>query len=269
VRAYIGLAAKGRRGEVDNVCTGHAVVIRDLDEALVGRARVPVAIVQDPARYRPVDVPVVVGSPARLSAVTGCAPALPRARTPGATAEGWRRQTGDSARHAGGGRRAPSRAAASQSALSGRGPPRLPFTVSRVPVPPSCGTIGETKANRGSASALPAGISPADHPGRRRRGARRRHGGPDGRPPPIRPRAIPGGALPIGAEPGREHALQVDPQSLSGVPPRLPLLFRAPLPRAVRDGSRRRVRLGDSGEGQSAGRARPRADEAFVDARAG
>lgn len=102
VRAYIGLAAKGRRGEVYNVCTGHAVVIRDLVEALVGRARVPVAIVQDPARYRPVDVPVVVGSPARLSAETGWTPDIPLDRTLDDILEWWRSQTGDSARHAGG-----------------------------------------------------------------------------------------------------------------------------------------------------------------------
>ncbi len=94
VRAYIGLAAKGRRGEVYNVCTGRAVLIRDLVEALVARTRVPVAVVRDPARYRPVDVPVVVGSPARLSAETGWTPEIPLDRTLDDILDWWRRQTG-------------------------------------------------------------------------------------------------------------------------------------------------------------------------------
>ncbi|HEX7086465.1 MAG TPA: SDR family NAD(P)-dependent oxidoreductase [Vicinamibacterales bacterium] len=102
VRAYIGLAAKGRRGEVYNVCSGRAVLIRDLVEALVQRTRVPVALVRDPARYRPVDVPVVVGSHARLSAETGWKPEIPLDRTLDDILDWWRRRTGASpARQAG------------------------------------------------------------------------------------------------------------------------------------------------------------------------
>lgn len=96
VRAYIGLAEKGRRGEVYNVCTGRAVVIRDLVDALVSRARVQVAVVPDPSRYRPVDVPVVVGSHARLTAETGWAPGIPLDRTLDDLLDWWRRQVAGS-----------------------------------------------------------------------------------------------------------------------------------------------------------------------------
>ena len=92
VRAYVALAGRGRRGEVYNVCTGRAVVIRDLVQGLAARTRVPVAIVHDPARYRPVDVPVVVGSAERLAAETGWQPAVPLDRTLDDLLEWWRQQ---------------------------------------------------------------------------------------------------------------------------------------------------------------------------------
>lgn len=71
VAAYRLLAASGSAGEVYNVCSGRAVAAQTLVDGLIARARVPVAVVTDPARFRPVDVPVVVGSAARLNALTG------------------------------------------------------------------------------------------------------------------------------------------------------------------------------------------------------
>src|SRR5690606_22971585 len=92
VRAYVALAERGRRGEVYNVCTGRAVVIRALVQGLAARTRVPVAIVHAPARYRPVDVPVVVGSADRLAAETGWQRAVPLDRTLDDLVEWWRQQ---------------------------------------------------------------------------------------------------------------------------------------------------------------------------------
>ena len=45
-------------------------------DALVSRARVPVRIETDPARFRPSDIPVLVGDPARLEAATGWQPEI-------------------------------------------------------------------------------------------------------------------------------------------------------------------------------------------------
>jgi GDP-4-dehydro-6-deoxy-D-mannose reductase len=74
VAAYAALADAATAGECVNVCSGHAVAIADLVHGLVQRSRVPIEVVVDPARVRPVDVPVVVGSAGRLAALTGWAP---------------------------------------------------------------------------------------------------------------------------------------------------------------------------------------------------
>jgi GDP-4-dehydro-6-deoxy-D-mannose reductase len=81
VRAYVALMARGRPGRVYNVCSGQARVVREVLDALVARCRLPVTIEVDPGRLRPNDVPVVLGSAARLQEETGWEPAVPFDRT--------------------------------------------------------------------------------------------------------------------------------------------------------------------------------------------
>jgi GDP-4-dehydro-6-deoxy-D-mannose reductase len=76
VNAYIALARDGERGEVYNVCSGGAVTIRDILRELIAIAHVPVEVREDPARMRPADVPILVGSPKKLRARTGWQPQL-------------------------------------------------------------------------------------------------------------------------------------------------------------------------------------------------
>jgi GDP-4-dehydro-6-deoxy-D-mannose reductase len=76
VRAYRALAERGPAGAAFNVCRGEAPTIRSLVEGLVSRARVPVEIVVDPSRLRPVDVPVLVGSHDRITVATGWQPEI-------------------------------------------------------------------------------------------------------------------------------------------------------------------------------------------------
>lgn len=90
VAAYERLAASGARGETYNVCTGRAVAAQAIVDGLVARSRVPIQVVTDPARFRPVDVPVVVGSYARLEALTGWAPSIPLDQTLDDLLEWWR-----------------------------------------------------------------------------------------------------------------------------------------------------------------------------------
>lgn len=90
VAAYRQLAASGVAGEVYNVCSGRAVAAQTLVDGLVARARVPVAVVADPARFRPVDIPVVVGSAARLNALTGWTPAIALQQTLDDLLDWWR-----------------------------------------------------------------------------------------------------------------------------------------------------------------------------------
>ncbi len=63
VRAYRLIVEHGTPGRAYNVCTGRAVSIRDLLDMLLARARVPIQVTVDPARYRPADLPLVVGDP--------------------------------------------------------------------------------------------------------------------------------------------------------------------------------------------------------------
>lgn len=90
VRAYRALADRGVAGTAYNVCRGEAPMIRSLVEGLVARARVPVAIVVDPARLRPVDVPVLVGSHDRITAATGWRPEIPLEQTLDDLLSWWR-----------------------------------------------------------------------------------------------------------------------------------------------------------------------------------
>jgi GDP-4-dehydro-6-deoxy-D-mannose reductase len=81
VRAYQALAARGTAGGAYNVCSGHAYSIRELLASLMAKARVPVTVRIDPARYRPDDVPQLLGDRARISGELGWAPEIPLERT--------------------------------------------------------------------------------------------------------------------------------------------------------------------------------------------
>jgi GDP-4-dehydro-6-deoxy-D-mannose reductase len=77
VRAYKLILEHGEPGRPYNVCTGRAVVIRDLLDMLIARARVPVTVTVDPKRYRPNDAPLLLGDPSRLQRELGWQPEIP------------------------------------------------------------------------------------------------------------------------------------------------------------------------------------------------
>ncbi|UCC72430.1 MAG: GDP-mannose 4,6-dehydratase [Gemmatimonadota bacterium] len=81
VRAYIALSELGEPGCVYNVCSGRALAVAELLEMLARRAGVEVTLEPDPERARRVDVPLVVGSNARLAELTGWAPRIPIERS--------------------------------------------------------------------------------------------------------------------------------------------------------------------------------------------
>lgn len=90
VRAYHLMAERARPGEVFNVCSGVAMPIRELLEKLIARARVPVSIAVDPARYRPNDSPLLLGDPARIRARLGWTPEIPIDQTIDDLLDYWR-----------------------------------------------------------------------------------------------------------------------------------------------------------------------------------
>jgi GDP-4-dehydro-6-deoxy-D-mannose reductase len=77
VRAYRLLVEHGTPGEAYNVCSGRGVTVRDVAEVLLSMSDAPLELVVDPELVRPVDVPRLVGDPARLRAATGWEPAIP------------------------------------------------------------------------------------------------------------------------------------------------------------------------------------------------
>jgi GDP-4-dehydro-6-deoxy-D-mannose reductase len=80
VRAYRRLAEHGEAGTAYNVCAGRAVSIREALEVLVASTGRPVKVAIDPARVRPVDIPLLMGSPERIREL-GWEPEIPLART--------------------------------------------------------------------------------------------------------------------------------------------------------------------------------------------
>jgi GDP-4-dehydro-6-deoxy-D-mannose reductase len=91
VRAYRLIAERGEPGRVYNVCSGRAIVIRDLLNMMIARARVPITVTIDPARYRPNDVPLVLGDPTRIHRELGWRPEISLDRTIDDLLEHWRK----------------------------------------------------------------------------------------------------------------------------------------------------------------------------------
>jgi len=79
VQAYLLLARNGVPGEVYNVCSGSGVSAGELAAEVLLRVGRTAEITTDPALVRGVDVPVLVGSPAKLQRATGWRPTRTRA----------------------------------------------------------------------------------------------------------------------------------------------------------------------------------------------
>jgi GDP-4-dehydro-6-deoxy-D-mannose reductase len=93
VRAYHAIVCSGRTRRPYNVCSGRPHTMRRLLDILLSLARVRVRVEIDPARLRPSDNPVILGSHARLTADTGWTPVIPIEQTLADLLEHWRRTT--------------------------------------------------------------------------------------------------------------------------------------------------------------------------------
>ncbi len=74
VTAYLSLAECGRAGEVYNVASGKGVSVRQLANDVLLRVGATAEISTEPALVRASDIPVLIGSPAKLIRDTGWAP---------------------------------------------------------------------------------------------------------------------------------------------------------------------------------------------------
>ncbi|MCK5038832.1 MAG: GDP-mannose 4,6-dehydratase [Thermoplasmata archaeon] len=81
VRAYWLALEKGIPGEVYNICSGEAITIKELLNMLLDLSKAEISIKEDPARMRPSDVEVLLGSCTKFKDQTGWAPEIPFEQT--------------------------------------------------------------------------------------------------------------------------------------------------------------------------------------------
>jgi GDP-4-dehydro-6-deoxy-D-mannose reductase len=91
VRAYQIILERGVPRRPYNVSSGMAVSIGEILEMLASRARVPVRIRVDPSKFRPNDLPLLVGNPSRLRDELGFTPTIPLSQTIDDLLNYWRR----------------------------------------------------------------------------------------------------------------------------------------------------------------------------------
>lgn len=81
VRAYRDMMRSATPGVPYNICSGHAVAIRDLVQMFRERSQVAVRVETDPTRFRPTDTPLLLGDHTKLTADTGWTPKIPLEQT--------------------------------------------------------------------------------------------------------------------------------------------------------------------------------------------
>jgi GDP-4-dehydro-6-deoxy-D-mannose reductase len=92
VRAYHAIVERGTSGRPYNVTSGRGYAVGEILARLVDRARVPVHVRVDVTRYRPNDLPRLVGDPSRIRNEIGWMPTIPLERTLDDMLAYWRSQ---------------------------------------------------------------------------------------------------------------------------------------------------------------------------------
>ncbi len=92
VRAYRLVMALGEPGEVYNIGTGRAYSIREIVDILLLHTDAPIVVQTDPARMRPVEIPIIVCNPAKVKAATGWEPVYSFEQTVVDVLDDWRRR---------------------------------------------------------------------------------------------------------------------------------------------------------------------------------
>jgi GDP-4-dehydro-6-deoxy-D-mannose reductase len=90
VRAYLALAQQGRPGEAYNIGSGRGYSIGEILEMLLACSPVSIQVCEDPARFRPVDIPLLVADISRIIADTEWRPMLDVATALKQTLAYWR-----------------------------------------------------------------------------------------------------------------------------------------------------------------------------------
>ena len=81
VRALWLISERGREGEAYNICSSKAIRIGDILETMLEMAKIEAKIEVDPAKLRPSDEPIIVGSNAKIRKHCGWKPRIPMRKT--------------------------------------------------------------------------------------------------------------------------------------------------------------------------------------------
>jgi GDP-4-dehydro-6-deoxy-D-mannose reductase len=81
VAGYISIVKGGRPGEPYNVCSGTAISIQEILDILLSHASREFRVIVEQERFRPVDMPLLLGSAEKLNAETGWQPKYPIQQT--------------------------------------------------------------------------------------------------------------------------------------------------------------------------------------------
>ncbi|MEI6776077.1 MAG: GDP-mannose 4,6-dehydratase [Chloroflexales bacterium] len=93
VRAYTLLMSHGVAGEVYNLGTGHAVMIRDILDMLLAESTTPIEVHLSADLMRPIDIPLVTCDARKLRTCTGWAPSMTIRQTMNDILAYWRGAT--------------------------------------------------------------------------------------------------------------------------------------------------------------------------------
>ncbi|MGN0326798.1 MAG: GDP-mannose 4,6-dehydratase [Lachnospiraceae bacterium] len=92
VRAYVLLAQHGVKGETYNVGRGKAVEIREILDMIISMSKCDIKVEIDPAKIRPVDVPIIEADITKLQQATGWQPDIPLEQTIEEVLNYWRQK---------------------------------------------------------------------------------------------------------------------------------------------------------------------------------
>ncbi len=90
VRAYGLLIEKGEKGETYNVGSGKAVAIQDILDLILSKSTAKINVEVDPAKIRPVDVPIIEADTTKIYKTTGWKTEIPLDQTIEETLNYWR-----------------------------------------------------------------------------------------------------------------------------------------------------------------------------------
>lgn len=91
VRAYTLLMEHGQAGENYNVGSGKAIAIQEILDMILSFAKTSITVEVDPARLRPVDVPVIEADVSKVVDCTGWKLKIPLEQTVKETLDFWRK----------------------------------------------------------------------------------------------------------------------------------------------------------------------------------